>query len=186
MPLSDPAPRERLHRRAITIEGYKRADGLFDIEAVITDTKTYTLTLEGREAGPGEPLHRMLMRLTVDEHLKIVAAEAATEAGPYLNCGGGAATFARLAGLQIGQGFVRAAMQRLGGPAGCTHIRELIQQMGTVAFQTMWGQRTQPVDESAMAKRMVDSCHAYAADGAVVKRRWPELYTGADRAAAAD
>ncbi|HET9018227.1 MAG TPA: DUF2889 domain-containing protein [Acetobacteraceae bacterium] len=184
MPLSDPAPRERLHRRAITIEGFRRADGLFDIEAEITDTKTYALPLEGREAAAGDPLHNMRMRLTVDESLTIIAAEASTEAGPYLTCVGGAATFARLAGLNIGKGFVRSAMARMGGPEGCTHIRELVQQMGTVAFQTMWGQRTRKVDEKTMAARMVDSCHAYAADGAVVRRRWPELYTGEERAAA--
>jgi len=185
MPLSDPAPRERLHRRAITIEGYRRSDGLFDIEAEIADTKTYLLALEGREAEPGQPLHRMLMRLTVDEHLTIHEAEAATEAGPFLTCAGGAASFARLAGLTIGAGFVKAALQRMGGPEGCTHIRELIQQLGTVAFQTLWGQRSKPVDEGAVARRMVDSCFAYAADGAAVKRRWPQLYTGADRAEAA-
>jgi hypothetical protein len=186
MPLSDPAPRERLHRRDITLTGYRRADGLFDIEAEITDTKTYRLTLEHREAAPGEPLHRMLMRLTVDENLTIVAAEATTEAGPYFTCTGGAASFTRLAGLRIGAGFVREAMARLGGPAGCTHIRELVQQMGTVAFQTLFGQRSRPPDEAAVAARMVNSCHAFAADGPVVQRRWPHLYTGAAPSAAAD
>ncbi len=184
MPLSDPAPRERMHRRAITIEGFRRADGLFDIEAEIIDTKTYTLALDGREAKPGDPLHRMQMRLTVDEALTIVEAEAATAAGPYLFCVGGAASFARLKGLNIGKGFVREAMARMGGTQGCTHIRELVQQMGTVAYQTMWGQRSRPVDEKALAARMVDSCHAYAADGPAVRRRWPELYTGPDRDAA--
>ena len=184
MPLSDPAPRERVHRRDITVAGYRRSDGLFDIEAEITDTKTYSLTLEGREAAPGDPLHRMLMRLTVDDGLTIHVAEASTEAGPYLMCAGGAASFAQLAGLTIGAGFVRAAMQRLGGTAGCTHIRELVQQMGTVAHQTMWGQRTRKVDEAAVARRMIDSCHAYAADGPAVRSRWPDLYTGRDREAA--
>ena len=184
MPLSDPAPREHLHRRAITIDGYRRADGLFDIEAEITDTKTYKLTLEHRAAAPGEPLHRMRMRLTVDEEMTVHAAEAVTEAGPFAACGGGAPSFARLAGLRIGPGFVREAMARLGGAEGCTHIRELVQQLGTVAFQTLVGQRSRPIDEKAMAARMVGSCHAYAADGAVVRRRWPHLYTGAGRAAA--
>lgn len=184
MPLSEPAPRETLHRRAIQLTGYRRADGLFDIEAEIIDTKTYPLQLEHRAPEPGEPLHNMRLRLTVDEDLTIVAAEAATEAGPYLACAGGAESFARLAGLRIGAGFMREAMARLGGPAGCTHIRELVQQMGTVAFQTLFGQRSRPLDESAVAARMVNSCHAFAADGPVVRRRWPEHYTGPDRAAA--
>ena len=184
MPLSEPAPRERLHRRAITIDGYRRADGLFDIEAELVDTKTYTLKLQHRTAEPGEPLHRMSLRLTVDEDMTIHAAEAETQAGPYAVCGGGAASFASLAGLRIGPGFVREAMARLGGPAGCTHIRELVQQMGTVVIQTLFGQRSRPIDEQKMAARMVNSCHAFAADGPVVRRRWPHLYTGEARAAA--
>ncbi len=184
MPLSDPAPRERLHRRAIAIDGYRRADGLFDIEAEIVDTKTYPLKLEHRAADPGEALHHMRIRFTVDEDMTIREAEAITEAGPFATCSRGAASFARLAGLRVGPGFVREAMARLGGPAGCTHIRELVQQMGTVVFQTLFGQRSRPFDEAAVAARMVNSCHAYAAAGEVVRRRWPHLATGAGRAAA--
>ena len=40
MPLSAPAARERLHTRQIECHGYRRADGLFDIEGHSTDTKT--------------------------------------------------------------------------------------------------------------------------------------------------
>jgi hypothetical protein len=36
MTLSPPVPREALHTRAITITGYQRADGMFDIEATTT------------------------------------------------------------------------------------------------------------------------------------------------------
>ena len=39
MPLSLPVPRERLHARTVSFEGYTRADGLFDIEARLTDVK---------------------------------------------------------------------------------------------------------------------------------------------------
>jgi hypothetical protein len=178
MPLSDPAPREALHRRDIRLAGYRRADGRFDIEGELIDTKTYPIQLQGRARDPGEPLHHMRLRLTVGEDMTIQAAEAVTESGPYLTCGGGAESFARLTGLRIGPGFVREAMARLGGTAGCTHIRELVQQMGTVAFQTMFGQRSRAPSESAVAKRLIDSCHAYASDGAVVRQRWPEFYTG--------
>ena len=186
MPLSDPAPRAKLHRRDITLSGYRRDDGLFDVEAELADTKSYPLNLDQRTAAPGDKLHHMRLRITVDAALTIVAAEAATEAGPYLACAGGAASFARLAGLRIRPGFLREAMLRLGGPAGCTHIRELVQQIGTVAVQTLSAERARAQDEAATAARMVDSCYAYAADGAVVQRRWPQLYTGVAPAAAAD
>ncbi|HEY5307719.1 MAG TPA: DUF2889 domain-containing protein, partial [Casimicrobiaceae bacterium] len=46
MPLSTPVvTRERLHRRAITYDGFRRADGLFDIEAHIVDAKDHDFEL---------------------------------------------------------------------------------------------------------------------------------------------
>ena len=43
MPLSPPAARDPLHTRRIEINGYRRADGLFDIEGRLTDTKPFRL-----------------------------------------------------------------------------------------------------------------------------------------------
>ena len=183
MPLSEPAERELLHLRDIAIRGWRRRDGLFDIEAEIIDTKTYGFTVGERRVEPGERLHNMLARITVDEHLTIVAAEAATEFAPFENCPGGAATFGRLAGLSIRSGFLREANARLGGVDGCTHIRELLQQMATVAFQTSFALPARQRSDNASAARLVNSCYGYAADGPVVKRRWPELYTGPEATA---
>jgi hypothetical protein len=185
MPLSEASERELLHLRDIAIRGYRRADGLFDIEAEIADTKTYGFSIGPRRLEPGDRLHNMLVRITVDEHLTIVAAEAATEAGPFLTCAGGAEKFGRLAGLSIRGGFLREANARIGGVDGCTHIRELLQQMATVAIQTTFVLKSRQANSEAAANLLVNSCHAYAADGPVVRRRWPELYSGPDRAAAA-
>src|SRR4051794_6318848 len=41
MPLSQPQDRDLLHSRDIELRGYRRADGLYDIEAKLTDTKSY-------------------------------------------------------------------------------------------------------------------------------------------------
>jgi len=184
MPLSEPTERELLHLRDIAIRGYRRRDGLFDIEAEIVDTKTYGFTVGLRRVEPGERLHNMVMRMTVDAKLTIVACEAATEFAPFANCGGGAETFGRLAGLTIRSGFLREANARIGGVDGCTHIRELLQQMATVAFQTTFVLASRQAADGASADRLVNSCFGYAADGPVVQRRWPELYTGPDAAAA--
>ena len=183
MPLSEPAERELLHARDIQVRGYRRADGLFDIEAEITDTKAYGFTLgELGYLAPGDKLHNMKLRMTVDATLTIVACEAVTERGPFLACPGGATTFGRLAGLSIRAGFLREANARIGGVEGCTHIRELLQQMATVAVQTTFILPARQRDDEAGANRLINSCHSYAADGAVVKRRWPQRYTGADKA----
>ena len=68
MPLSEPQERKLLHSRDIALRGYQRGDGLFDIEAHLTDIKSYGFDLEDRGwIEPGEPLHGMWLRMTVDE-----------------------------------------------------------------------------------------------------------------------
>src|SRR5258708_2335889 len=129
MPLSPPAEREALHTRAIEINGYRRTDGCYDIEAHLTDTKTFGSANHDRGfIGPGEPIHGMWMRLTVDETMHIVDCEAVSDFTPYDLCPAAAPNFGRLVGLQIKAGFLREANQRVGGTVGCTHLRELLQQ----------------------------------------------------------
>jgi hypothetical protein len=186
MPLSPSVERKHLHRRAIQIDGYEREDGLFDIEAHLRDTKSEAFETEHRgRVEPGGPVHDMWVRLTVNDGMEIVAAEACTDHGPYSVCPGGAASYARLVGLRIRPGFLKEANARMAGPAGCTHLREMLQEIATTALQTLWSvkQRRRAAagrrqdDEGEV--RMLDTCHAYAADGPVARQRWPHLYTGA-------
>ncbi len=184
MPLSEPAPREKLHVRAITLNGYRRADGLYDVDASIADSKTYGFDNADRPSGrieAGEKLHGMVARITFDEELVIHFAEASTEYGPFANCPGGAASFGKLAGLSIQVGFLRAANERMRGTLGCTHLRELLQQMATVAYQTMFPVRAKR-EAAAPPKspRLLNTCFAYASDSPAVKQRWPQAYTGPD------
>ncbi len=188
MPLSEPVARELLHRREIRLDGYRRADGLFDIEAVIVDTKTYGLGNQDRGwIEPGVPLHRMLARMTLGEDMMIVAFEAATEFSPYAICPQAAPNFSRLAGLRVGRGFLKAANERVGGTVGCTHLRELLQQMATVAFQTLSTVRVKreqapnaqaSSDANAATPAVLGTCLAYAPSSPVVKRAWPQHYRG--------
>ena len=175
MPLSAPADRELLHARDLIMRGYRRADGLYDIEGHLTDTKTAGFqSLDRGRVEPGEPLHGMWLRLTVDEGMVIRAVEASSDFTPYAVCPAAAANFGRLAGLRIGPGFTRAVKERVGGTAGCTHLREMIAQLATVAFQTIGGRNDNP------NRTLVDTCLAWAADGPVVRRHWPEAAEAAE------
>ena len=138
MPLSAPVAREKQHTRTIEIDGYRREDGMFDIEAHLTDVKTFGQTNYDRGFIPaGEPIHDMRLRLTVNETMEIVASEAVSDLTPYRMCPTAAPNFSRLVGMRIKAGFLREANQAVGGPVGCTHLRELLQQMATTAFQTI-------------------------------------------------
>lgn len=196
MPLSPPkAARRILHERRIVIHGYEREDGLFDIEALLADTKAEGFRSEERGYVPaGEPLHGMWMRLTVDRELNVVACEAVTDYSPYpAVCPQAAANFSRLAGLSIRKGFVKAALERVGGVEGCTHLRELLQQMATTAFQTLYSVRMREMARKSAGRRspeeemaretggrppLLDTCLAWSSASPVIARRWPHLYTG--------
>ncbi|NKC31849.1 DUF2889 domain-containing protein [Falsiroseomonas selenitidurans] len=185
MPLSEPeVPRQPLHRRQITLDGYQRTDGLFDIEAHLVDTKSYPFdNMDRGTLAPGDALHGMWVRMTVDEALVIQRCEAVSDFTPYDICPRAADGFSRLAGVAIGPGFNRAVKERVGGVLGCTHLREVMAQMATVAYQTVgpvkW-RRARLAREAAIAagdtsappprQLPINSCYAYAEDSPVVRR----------------
>jgi hypothetical protein len=203
MPLTPPQPREAIHTRAIEINGYRRADGLYDLEAHLTDTKTFGQTNYDRGYIPaGEPIHDMWLRLTVDDSMQIVDVDAVSDRTPYVMCPTAAPNFSRLIGLRIKAGFQRDANHLVGGTMGCTHLRELLQQMATTAFQTInpakvrqemreEGANEAPGSDNVDARitekmggppKILNTCLAYADTGPLVKRRWPDLYRGHEAA----
>ena len=58
MPLPPTVEREPLHLRSIELRGYKRADGLYDIEGHLVDTKPFDFKLR-RDAARGRPVHEL-------------------------------------------------------------------------------------------------------------------------------
>ena len=87
MPLSASADRKPIHHRQIDCRGFRRADGLWDIDGHLVDTKAYAFSNRFRGTViPGVPLHEMWLRLTVDDTLTIRAAEAVTDNSPYAMC----------------------------------------------------------------------------------------------------
>lgn len=147
--MSAPVKRERVHTREIRLDGYRRDDGLLDIEGEITDVKTYSFP--NRERGTieaGAPIHHMKVRITINDDLEIVAAEAETVAGPYAICPSANLVFSKLEGLTIGPGWRNRVRQAIGGVEGCTHITELMGPVATVAYQTLFGEKARIMRET--------------------------------------
>ena len=101
-------------------------------------------------------------------------------AGPFAVCPAITPAFAKLEGLTIGPGWRRAVQGRLGGVQGCTHLVELLGPLATTAYQTIhpWRARHQPPAETDRPPAHLDSCHALARDGEVVRRHYSRWYTG--------
>jgi hypothetical protein len=191
MPLSAPVEREHHHTRAYDFKGFRRSDGLWDIEGHLTDAKTYSFTNRHRgRIEAGEPVHDMWIRLTIDETFRVHAIEAATDAGPFAVCPAIIPNFQKVVGMKIGPGWRQALRRELGGIEGCTHLVEMLGAMATVAYQTLFptlARKSREASGDGAAKgagtapkrpALIDSCHAYASDGEVVRHAWPEWYTG--------
>jgi hypothetical protein len=184
MPLSTPqVERELSHTRRVTCRGFKRKDGLWDIEAHLTDIKSYDMELSERPNGmipAGEPLHEMAIRITVDLDLNILEAEAVMDYTPFRLCPSIASVFSKLKGLQIAPGFTRKTRDLFGGVQGCTHLLELLGPLATTAFQATHHERQYMEDwhtgSGSNAPPMLNSCHAFAEDSDVVKEHWPSHY----------
>ncbi|MCF8479806.1 MAG: DUF2889 domain-containing protein [Rhodospirillum sp.] len=188
MPFSAPVPRKAIHHRRVDCQGFEREDGLWDIEGWLTDTKTYAFTNQDRGTiEPGEALHGMGLRLTIDMDLHIHDAEAVIDFSPFTVCPSVAGNYKRLIGLTIGRGFRDQAKERLGGPEGCTHLVELLGPIATTAFQALFKARSDRREASGKgandARGLLNTCHALRSDGPIVKRDMPKYYTGAEDAA---
>jgi len=181
MPLPTPAPRKHVHSRAVSFTGYEREDGLFDIEGHLVDTKTYSFSnLDRGEIKAGEPIHNMRLRLTVDEEMMVVVAEASIDDSPFNLCDTITPAFKQLEGMQIGPGWNKRVREKLGGTKGCTHLVEMLAPLATATYQTLYPilkrrRETQPEDQRDKPS-MIDGCHAMDSSGDLVKERWPEYY----------
>jgi hypothetical protein len=183
MPLPPPAPRQHLHTRAVTYRGYLRDDGLWDIEGEISDTKTYGFEMSERGAmPPGSRVHGMLIRVTVDESMVIHAIHAAMDDTPYGECRRGEDPMQKMIGASMGPGWRQAIEKALGGIKGCTHLRELLFNMATAAYQTVFPYRERQRQlagavpaSSEQPPYHLGRCIAWDFDGPVVAQHYPQF-----------
>lgn len=160
--LSPPVARQRAHRRTLDMQCFERDDGLMDVEGRITDVKPFDLVVSGGEVRPANtPVHDMVLRLTVNAELEIVAAEAAMPQGAQRFCYSAPDDYSVLVGVKIGPGWIKAARQRMARGNGCTHITEMLGQLGTVAMQGMYGMHMRGRSPDVVypaSPRLADSC----------------------------
>jgi hypothetical protein len=182
MALSDPAEREAIHLRRIECRGYRRRDGLWDIEGHLVDTKPVeTAHAWSGRLPAGEPVHDMWVRLTIDDAMVVRDVEAAVDRSPYPPCPHAAPSLAALKGHRIAPGWSMLVKRLLGGVKSCTHLMELLLPIATTAYQTLAPERRardQRAGAPAARPAKIDSCYAYASQREVVARFWPEFYEG--------
>ncbi len=184
MPLPASVARTEMHKRTIEMRGYRRDDGLFDIEGRVVDTKADVLHRLGGGVTPANtPIHDMWIRLTVDDDLTVRDIVAVTDSTPFVVCREAVAPMAVIVGERIRPGWSNLVKSKLGGAAGCTHLMELLLPLATTAFQTLHPVRVKKMQQEDPARppSKLDSCYAYAANREVVATMWPAFYTGQEK-----
>ena len=136
----------------------------------------------------GEPLHEMLLRVTIDNEFVIRDVVAVTDNSPFKICPEITSVYKTLVGIRMGPGWRKAIRKKVGGVQGCTHLTELLFPMATVAMQTIWpllnhkrkavDSDTPKSDKSSNRPIVLDTCHAWSTDSLIVKENAPNYYTG--------
>jgi len=180
MPLPESTvSRKELHTRKITCTGYEREDGLWDVDARITDIKTYPFDNKHRGTiEPGDPLHDMWIRLTVDTSLLVHDCIAVTDKSPYSCCPDITPIFKRLIGETIASGWTYKVKKLVAGSQGCTHLADLVGPATTTIFQSMAGIVKGSPNQEAPKPFYIGGCHAWQSDGQQVLDFHPKYYTG--------
>ena len=177
MPLSSPAARERLHRRGVSYEGFRRDDGLFDIEAHITDHKDRDYKLAMGTRSKDIPVHNMWARVTIDRRFEVIDIEAVTDEMPYPGeCNRIGPEYKKLIGSNLLKGFRKSIADNMGGVKGCTHLSELLGYLPTAAVQTFAGIKNEADSVDGKKPFQLDSCHALATNTETVRVYYPKWF----------
>ena len=172
--LSSPDPRNPLHTREITFQGFARDDGLWDIEGHLRDFKAQPFATGGKTWDPGQAFHDMWVRLTVNTELVIQAIEVAMDSHPHPECPQVIPPMEALIGARLGQGWRKTINEHLGGIKGCTHLRELLNNIATAAFQSIPGALFDP--DNTKPPLYLGTCKSWDFNGPVVMRAFPKFY----------
>lgn len=186
MSLPPAAPRRQLkHRRNIEVQVFARDDGLWEVDATITDVKTRTAQLMQGPREAGQPIHDMLLRLVVNAQFDIVAAGSETRWMPYTGlCDRHGDIYGRLVGLNLLQDFRKRLRERVGGVLGCTHITELAQILPTAVVQGFVGEVLDTRGLGDTKPFQIDRCHTLKSSGEAVRLHYPRWYVAAPAASA--
>jgi Protein of unknown function (DUF2889) len=180
MSLPPAAPLRQLkHRRQIDVQVFSCGNGLWEVDARLTDTKTRDLTLAGGVRPAGTPIHDMLLRLVVNEQFDVLEAGSQSAWMPYKGvCDEHGDAYGLLVGMNLLRGFHKQLRDTLGGTRACTHITELAQVLPTAVVQAFSGLvvDTQGDSPGAIRPFQLDRCHALRSDGDTVRRHYPRWY----------
>lgn len=167
-----PVRRQPQHIRQVNYRSFEREDGLWDIEGELLDTKAVESPIRGGMRKAGEPIHHMFVRVTIDTQLQVHAVEAVMHAHPVQGCPDSLAAMQRMVGCNMAKGWRKAIDANLQGVAGCTHLRELLNNMATAAFQSI---QSAFFTDDQRPPAYLGRCTGWRLDGPAVADYYPQF-----------
>jgi hypothetical protein len=182
--LPPPSPRKLSHTRTVVYTGYDREDGLWDIEAALSDVKTYDFQVSSEPRFPAQqPIHALKIRVTLNDKMVIQDIATSMDSIPHNECASAPHGMHQLIGCTMGPGWRKVINEHVGGTQGCTHLREMLFNMATAAYQTLpsgqWHRREvngMPQPVVMQAPFHLGQCHSWAYDSPTVQRAYPMFY----------
>lgn len=164
-----------MHTRRVEYRGFQRDDGLWDIEGELHDSKPHAFEIEGEgQWAPGEAIHHMHIRVTIDEQMVVRDIAVDMESFPHSPCPQAQDPMRRMIGCTLGRGWRKAIEQNLGGIQGCTHLRELLYNLATAAFQTLSSSFAPSSDGRPPVH--LGQCLSWDFNGPVVEKVYPMFF----------
>ncbi len=182
MPLPiTPVERVRKHSRSITFEGFKRSDGLWDIEGRLVDIKDQDFVMRSGTRKSGDPIHDISVRVTIDTEMNVLDVVACSDATPFPGvCEQVLPDYRKIIGLNLFSGFLKSIKTLFGDIRGCTHLSELLMALPTAAMQSFSGEIKHGEHEHGHGHEKkpfyLDRCHALSTDSDVVRDYFPRWY----------
>lgn len=182
--LPPPAPRKLSHTRTVVYQGFDREDGLWDIEAALNDVKPYDFRVSTERPFPAQdPIHSLKIRVTLDDHMVIQEIVTSMDDIPHPECAGAPHGMHKLVGCTMGPGWRKVINEHMGGTQGCTHLREMLFNMATAAYQTLPSGQWQRLELAGVPQPTVTrppfymgQCHSWAYDSPTVARAYPMFF----------
>lgn len=175
--MTEASPAAPVHRRTVTIDVVDAGDDRFEVVGRLLDERPWAAQETDLPV-----VHDLELRVGVSRVDFVVrSVRVEFRAYPHAECPDIGPAYEALVGVPLGRGWHAAVRERLGGPAGCTHLRELARAMAPVMVQAAFSAQVRaaegrPVDEDdedesrLLLPLVANTCHVWASGGAAEQK----------------
>ncbi len=160
---------KRIATRKIEFETFETAQGGLSVHGRLHDNRFNPFIGYTGERYPAGYLHdlRVVIEISLPD-MTITGISVSFNRAPMENCPEIAEAYQGLVGIQVGPGYTREVLSRLGGSKGCAHLTHLIIAMGPAIVQGAFAYYSRIRSDESIGEPLGrmndfihDSCHVW-------------------------